>query len=168
MGKKQPGRKGKHAPGDPVDLSGGAGGHGSTMASLDASADLSQPADRHHKASAGGGREHSASPGQSEPTSRVPGAPGEKLPRSFYESELAQLQLELVKMQYWIKGTGFRLIVIFEGRDAAGKGGTIKRITEPLNPRGCRVVALGTPSDQQRPSGISSAMWSIYPPLARS
>ena len=150
MGKKQPGKKGKHAPGDPVDLYGGAAGHGSTMASLDASADLSQPTDRHHQASAGGGREHSASPGQSEPTSRVPGAPGEKLDRRFYESELAQLQLELMKMQYWIKGTGFRLIVIFEGRDAAGKGGTIKRITAPLNPRGCRVVALGTPSDQQK------------------
>ena len=148
--KKQPGKKGKHAPGDPVGLYGGAAGHGSTMASSDASADLSQPTDRHHQASAGGGRDHSASPGQSEPTSRVPGAPGEKLDRRFYESELAQLQLELVKMQYWIKGTGFRLIVIFEGRDAAGKGGTIKRITEPLNPRGCRVVALGTPSDQQK------------------
>jgi len=53
-------------------------------------------------------------------------------------------------MQYWIKGTGFRLIVIVEGRDAAGKVGTIKRLTEPLNPRGCRVVALGTPSDQQQ------------------
>jgi len=53
-------------------------------------------------------------------------------------------------MQYWVKASGFRLIVLFEGRDAAGKGGTIKRITEPLNPRGCRVVALGTPSDQQK------------------
>ena len=53
-------------------------------------------------------------------------------------------------MQYWIKHTGFRLIVVFEGRDAAGKGGTIKRLTEALNPRGCRVVALGTPSDQQK------------------
>jgi polyphosphate kinase 2 len=73
-----------------------------------------------------------------------------RLERDLYEKELARLQLELVKMQYWIKGTGFRLIVVFEGRDAAGKGGTIKRITEPLNPRGCRVVALGTPSDQQK------------------
>ena len=80
----------------------------------------------------------------------IPGAPGEKLDRRFYESELARLQLELVKMQYWIKATGFRLMVVFEGRDAAGKGGTIKRITEPLNPRGCRVVALGTPSNQQQ------------------
>jgi polyphosphate kinase 2 len=53
-------------------------------------------------------------------------------------------------MQYWIKHAGCRLIILFEGRDAAGKGGTIKRITEPLNPRGCNVVALGTPSDQQK------------------
>ena len=73
-----------------------------------------------------------------------------RLDRKLYEQELARLQVELVKMQYWVKATGFRLIVLFEGRDAAGKGGTIKRITEPLNPRGCRVVALGTPSDQQR------------------
>jgi polyphosphate kinase 2 len=58
--------------------------------------------------------------------------------------------VELVKMQYWIKQVGTRLILVFEGRDAAGKGSTIKRITEPLNPRGCTVVALGTPSDRQR------------------
>ena len=74
----------------------------------------------------------------------------DSLPRELYEQELARLQVELVKMQYWIKDSGFRLIVLFEGRDAAGKGGMIKRITEPLNPRGCRVVALGTPSDQEK------------------
>ena len=73
-----------------------------------------------------------------------------KLQKKFYEKELERLQVELVKMQYWIKHVGFRAIIIFEGRDAAGKGGTIKRITEPLNPRGCRVVALGTPSDLQK------------------
>ena len=73
-----------------------------------------------------------------------------KLDRKLYEKELIRLQEELVKMQYWVKASGFRLIVLFEGRDAAGKGGTIKRVTEPLNPRGCRVVALGTPSDQQK------------------
>jgi len=73
-----------------------------------------------------------------------------KLDRKFYENELKELQVELVKMQYWIKHVGYRLILLFEGRDAAGKGGTIKRITEPLNPRGCNVVALGTPSDQQK------------------
>jgi polyphosphate kinase 2 len=75
---------------------------------------------------------------------------GGLLDRKIYEKELNHLQVELVKMQYWVKASGFRLIVVFEGRDAAGKGGTIKRITEPLNPRGCRVVALGTPSDQQK------------------
>ncbi|MFM7087211.1 MAG: polyphosphate kinase 2 [Cyanobium sp.] len=73
-----------------------------------------------------------------------------KLEWKLYETELARLQVELVKMQYWIKHVGYRLILLFEGRDAAGKGGTIKRITEPLNPRGCKVVALGTPSDQQK------------------
>lgn len=75
---------------------------------------------------------------------------GGRLDRKLYEQELSRLQVELVKMQYWLKASGFRLLVLFEGRDAAGKGGTIKRITEPLNPRGCRVVALGTPSDQQK------------------
>ena len=73
-----------------------------------------------------------------------------KLRKKLYEKELARLQLELVKMQYWVKQSGTRIVVLFEGRDAAGKGGTIKRITEPLNPRGCRVVALGTPSDREK------------------
>jgi polyphosphate kinase 2 len=73
-----------------------------------------------------------------------------KLSTKFYEKELGRLQLELVKMQYWVKHTGTRIVIIFEGRDAAGKGGTIKRITDPLNPRGCRVVALGTPSDREK------------------
>ena len=73
-----------------------------------------------------------------------------KLKRKAYEEELARLDLELVKLQAWIKHTGGRVAVLFEGRDAAGKGGTIKRILEPLNPRGARVVALGTPSDHER------------------
>ena len=73
-----------------------------------------------------------------------------KLSSKQYEQELARLQVELVKMQYWAKHTGTRIVILFEGRDAAGKGGTIKRITEPLNPRGCRVVALGTPSDREK------------------
>jgi polyphosphate kinase 2 len=73
-----------------------------------------------------------------------------KLSRSDYERELAKLHLELVKLQYWLKHTGERVVLIFEGRDAAGKGGTIKRIVEPLNPRGATVVALGTPSDRER------------------
>ena len=74
----------------------------------------------------------------------------ERLNKKLYEDELEKLQTQLVKMQYWIKDTGYRMIVLFEGRDAAGKGGTIKRLTEPLNPRGCRVVALGTPTERQK------------------
>jgi len=67
-----------------------------------------------------------------------------------YERELARLQLELVKLQMWIKHKGLKIVVIFEGRDAAGKGGTIKRITESLNPRTCRVAALPAPTDRQK------------------
>jgi len=73
-----------------------------------------------------------------------------KLQREFYESELERLQTELVKLQYWVKSRGLRVVVVFEGRDAAGKGGAIKRISECLNPRGCRVVALGTPTERER------------------
>src|SRR3712207_5926983 len=73
-----------------------------------------------------------------------------KLKRKFYERELAELQLEPVKLQHWIKHAGERVVLIFEGRDAAGKGGTIKRIVEPLNPRGATVVAPGTPTDRER------------------
>ncbi len=69
-----------------------------------------------------------------------------------YEKELARLQIELVKMQEWIKHEKLRVVVIFEGRDAAGKGGVIKRITESLNPRLCRVVALGTPTEREKGS----------------
>ena len=67
-----------------------------------------------------------------------------------YERELARLQEELVRLQRWIRHKGLKVVVIFEGRDAAGKGGVIKRITERLNPRVVRVVALGTPSDREK------------------
>ena len=73
-----------------------------------------------------------------------------KLKSSYYNQELARLQEELVKLQYWIKEQGLKVCVIFEGRDAAGKGGVIKRITQRLNPRIVRVVALGTPSDREK------------------
>ena len=73
-----------------------------------------------------------------------------KLSKKKYEKALVRLQLELVKMQYWAKQTGARIVIVFEGRDAAGKGGTIKRLTEPLNPRGCRIVALSAPSDREK------------------
>jgi len=69
------------------------------------------------------------------------------LDKRFYEEELARLQFELVKMQYWLKENGARVVLTFDGRDAAGKGGIIKRIVEPLNPRGVRLVALGKPSN---------------------
>ncbi len=72
-----------------------------------------------------------------------------RLRRKPYERELERLQVELVKLQYWVQDQGLRLVVIFEGRDAAGKGGTIKRILEKLNPRVCRVVALPKPSDRE-------------------
>jgi polyphosphate kinase 2 len=67
-----------------------------------------------------------------------------------YEKELERLQIELVRMQEWIVHQGLRVLVIFEGRDTAGKGGTIKRIIERLNARYCRVVALGTPTERER------------------
>ncbi len=73
-----------------------------------------------------------------------------KLKRKLYEKELRRLQIELVKLQEWIKQTGERVVVIFEGRDAAGKGGTIKRILEPCNPRIVRVVALGVPTEREK------------------
>ncbi len=73
-----------------------------------------------------------------------------KLNKDAYEKELARLQIELVKMQEWIVHKGLKVVVIFEGRDAAGKGGAIKRITESLNPRTCRVVALPKPTEKER------------------
>ncbi|MEM7135973.1 MAG: polyphosphate kinase 2 [Myxococcota bacterium] len=68
----------------------------------------------------------------------------------MYEAELARLHIELVKLQEWIRHEKLKVVVIFEGRDAAGKGGTIKRITECLSPRVCRVVALGTPTEREK------------------
>ena len=73
-----------------------------------------------------------------------------KLPKDVYEAELLRLQAELVNMQEWVRTTGARVVVIFEGRDAAGKGGAIKRVTEYLNPRIAQVVALPAPTERQR------------------
>ena len=73
-----------------------------------------------------------------------------KLNRDVYEDELFRLQQELVKLQYWIKEKQLKVCIIFEGRDAAGKGGVIKRITEPLNPRTVRVVALPKPTEKEK------------------
>ncbi|WP_087025239.1 polyphosphate kinase 2 [Thaumasiovibrio subtropicus] len=73
-----------------------------------------------------------------------------KLSKKTYEADLAELQIELVKLQEWVKHKELKVVVLFEGRDAAGKGGAIKRITEKLNPRVCRVVALGTPTEREK------------------
>ena len=73
-----------------------------------------------------------------------------KLPRELYEAELLRLQGELVKMQEWVRTEGARIVIIFEGRDAAGKGGAIKRVTEFLNPRVARITALPAPTERER------------------
>jgi polyphosphate kinase 2 len=74
-----------------------------------------------------------------------------KPPKDYkYVEELAHLQIELIKMQEWVRSNRHKLCVLFEGRDAAGKGGVIKRITDPLNPRVCRVVALARPTERER------------------
>ncbi|MFF2808051.1 polyphosphate kinase 2 [Streptomyces sp. NPDC058000] len=78
--------------------------------------------------------------------SRVPGS----LSKARYERELYRLQTELVKLQEWVRAEGARLVVVFEGRDAAGKGSTIKRVTAPLNPRVARIVALPRPTERER------------------
>ncbi|MFJ2619158.1 polyphosphate kinase 2 [Glutamicibacter sp. NPDC087344] len=73
----------------------------------------------------------------------------EKLDRDTYDEQKRALQIELLKLQKWVKANGRRVVIVFEGRDAAGKGGTIKRFTEHLNPRGARVVALEKPSERE-------------------
>jgi polyphosphate kinase 2 len=80
----------------------------------------------------------------------APSGPKPRLKRKVYEKELASLQVELVKLQEWVKQECLKIVVVFEGRDAAGKGGVIKRITQRLNPRICRVVALGKPTEREQ------------------
>ncbi len=74
----------------------------------------------------------------------------DKMKKAEYEAEKAKLQVELLKVQQWVQETGQKIVILFEGRDAAGKGGTIKRFTEHLNPRLARVVALNKPTDRER------------------
>jgi polyphosphate kinase 2 (PPK2 family) len=92
----------------------------------------------------------------------------EKMTRDQYEYLKRPLQVELVKLQNWVKSVGEHIVIVFEGRDAAGKGGTIKRFTEHLNPRGATVVALDKPTERNRPSGTSSGTYRICPRRARS
>ncbi|MBF0157777.1 MAG: polyphosphate kinase 2 [Magnetococcales bacterium] len=90
-----------------------------------------------------------SSPTASDPTG-VRSHRNKKVKNAVYLKEIERLQEELVKLQEWIRQKGLKVVVIFEGRDAAGKGGVIKRITEKLNPRICRVVALGTPTEREK------------------
>lgn len=79
-----------------------------------------------------------------------------KMKRNVYETHKKELQVELLKAQKWVESTGERIVILFEGRDAAGKGGTIKRFMEHLNPRGARVVALTKPTEKEKRNGTSS------------
>ena len=81
---------------------------------------------------------------------RLRGEKEEKLPKKFYEEELFRLQIELVKLQEWVKEKGLRVVIVFEGRDAAGKGGVIKRIIQHMNPRICNIVALPAPTEREK------------------
>ena len=93
--------------------------------------------------------DHDASAPQDAETIADDGSSG-KLGRKEYEAELAKLQGELVAMQEWVKSTGAKVCIVFEGRDTAGKGGTIKRITERVSPRVFRVVALPAPTEREK------------------
>lgn len=107
------------------------------------------------KAAKGGGNDKSPSPPEQAARIQMHGMAREKKPkmkRQEYDQEIAKLHIELVKLQEWIKAKGLKVVVIFEGRDAAGKGGSIKAVTECLNPRICRVVALGTPTERDKTS----------------
>ena len=92
----------------------------------------------------------------------------DKIPRSSYEKEKAKLQIELLKVQNWVKLSGQKIVVIFEGRDAAGKGGTIKRFMEHLNPRAAKVVALEKPTEHELGQWYFSATWCTCPPGVKS
>ena len=95
-------------------------------------------------------------------------ATSEKLQKKVYEKKLLQLQAELCTLQEWVKATGQRIIIIFEGRDAAGKGGCIKAITERVSPRVFKVVALPAPTERGgKPRCISNATSPIFPQQER-
>jgi polyphosphate kinase 2 (PPK2 family) len=97
-----------------------------------------------------------------------PPKPAKKLKRKLYEKELRKLQVELCHLQQWAKTTGAKIIIVFEGRDAAGKGGTIKAITERVSPRVFRVVALPAPSDREKTQVFMQRYVEQFPLPARS
>ena len=93
--------------------------------------------------------------------------PGKEMSSKEYYSELEKLEIELVKLQEWVKFNGLKVVVLFEGRDAAGKGGAIKRITESLNPRFAASLRWAHPPKKRRPSGIFNATCSTSRPPVR-
>jgi polyphosphate kinase 2 (PPK2 family) len=101
---------------------------------------------RHQGKNHQAGKNHRADTGVQPPDGENPG----RVPRKLYDRELLRLQAELVKLQEWVRAERTRLVVVFEGRDAAGKGSTINRVTEYLNPRLTRIVALPVPSERER------------------
>jgi len=104
-----------------------------------------------NKSGKSGKSEKSGKPAAGRGKAVRPAEPDEhRLPRRAYEEELYRLQAELVKVQEWTRASGARIVVIFEGRDAAGKGGTIKRVTQYLNPRVARIAALPTPTEREQ------------------
>ena len=110
-----------------------------------------QPGGDHNPAQAKKAAEPAqATPAAIQPVSAIPAEQQILINKKNYMKELRRLQVELVKLQEWIRFKGLKVVVIFEGRDAAGKGGVIKRITESLNPRNARVVALPTPTEREK------------------
>ena len=91
-----------------------------------------------------------------------------KLKRKAFEKNLRKLQVGLCQLQEWVRHKGLRVIIVFEGRDTAGKGGTIKALTERVSPRVFRVVALPAPSDREKTQCLLSATFSTFRPPARS
>src|ERR1041384_1117686 len=91
-----------------------------------------------------------------------------RLPKAVYEAELFRLQGELVKMQEWVRVEGARVVVVFEGRDAAGKGSTIKRVTEFLNPRLARIAALPAPTERERTQWYFQRYVELFPAAGES
>jgi polyphosphate kinase 2 len=110
-----------------------------TVKTVDASREQSVKAEKKHKKEAKEPKHH-----------KDKAVHDKELDDKFYGEELLKQQVELVKLQEWVKAKGLRVVVIFEGRDAAGKGGVIKRIAEPLNPRVCRISALSVPTEREK------------------
>ena len=115
---------------------------------------------KHEHETGKSGKSRKSSPAQPPPASKEP---TERLPKKAYEAELFRLQGELVKVQEWMRTSGARIVIIFEGRDAAGKGGTIKRVTQYLNPASPRSRRCPSRPSARRPSGTSSATSSTCP-----